>query len=194
MTTQRLYWNNLDTAICSDIPSEAKLVPENWARWRIIPREMLLPVRPPAPPATPKPGLKWKYIEGDWTGVDDWFDKPHQAQGVAELPDLKGTFQRNHHFGVIYDGFIQIPRSGRWSFSGYVDDACRIWISGLPAVSETGAGSRFYQSPVMNLEAGSHPLRIAFVQRAGESKFHLEWSGPEQEKATVPAGAFQHQP
>jgi hypothetical protein len=29
-TIQRVYWNNLDTAIVSDIPSEARLQPGNW--------------------------------------------------------------------------------------------------------------------------------------------------------------------
>lgn len=33
MTTQRLYWSNLDTSICSDVPSEARLMPWNWGRW-----------------------------------------------------------------------------------------------------------------------------------------------------------------
>jgi hypothetical protein len=34
-TLQRLYWNNLNTAIVSDIPSEARLQPVNWGLWRI---------------------------------------------------------------------------------------------------------------------------------------------------------------
>lgn len=34
-TTQRVYWNNLDTAIVSDIPSEARLQPSQWGAWRI---------------------------------------------------------------------------------------------------------------------------------------------------------------
>lgn len=38
MTMQRLYWNNLDTGIASDIPSEARLVPANWGRW-VLDRE-----------------------------------------------------------------------------------------------------------------------------------------------------------
>jgi hypothetical protein len=34
-TMQRAYWNNRDTAIVSDIPSEARLRPENWGLWKI---------------------------------------------------------------------------------------------------------------------------------------------------------------
>ena len=35
-TIQRLYWNNLNTAIVSDIPSEARLQPRNWGLWKIV--------------------------------------------------------------------------------------------------------------------------------------------------------------
>ena len=34
-TTQRLYWNNQNTQIVSDVPSEARLAPGNWGLWRI---------------------------------------------------------------------------------------------------------------------------------------------------------------
>jgi hypothetical protein len=34
-TIQRLYWNNTDTLIVSDVPSEAKLMPTNWGIWKI---------------------------------------------------------------------------------------------------------------------------------------------------------------
>lgn len=35
-TIQRLYWNNLNTAIVSDIPAEARLQPINWGIWKIV--------------------------------------------------------------------------------------------------------------------------------------------------------------
>lgn len=34
-TVQRLYWSNTDTAIVSDVPSEAKLQPGNWGIFKI---------------------------------------------------------------------------------------------------------------------------------------------------------------
>lgn len=34
-TLQRVYWSNRNTAIVSDIPSEARLQPENWGVWQV---------------------------------------------------------------------------------------------------------------------------------------------------------------
>jgi hypothetical protein len=50
MTTQRLYWNNLDTSIRSDVPSGARLQPANRGTWLIGPGE---PARVEAEPKTP---------------------------------------------------------------------------------------------------------------------------------------------
>jgi hypothetical protein len=36
-TTQRVYWNNQDTTLVSDIPSEARLRPRNWCIWELRP-------------------------------------------------------------------------------------------------------------------------------------------------------------
>ena len=36
-TTQRVYWNNRDTGLVSDIPSEARLRPGNWGVWEVHP-------------------------------------------------------------------------------------------------------------------------------------------------------------
>ena len=35
-TLSRVYWNNKGTAIVSDVPSEAELVPGLWGRFRFI--------------------------------------------------------------------------------------------------------------------------------------------------------------
>lgn len=35
-TIQRLYWNNQDTGLVSDVPGEARLRPGNWGYWKIV--------------------------------------------------------------------------------------------------------------------------------------------------------------
>jgi hypothetical protein len=35
-TIQRLYWNNQDTGLVSDVPGEARLQPGNWGVWKVV--------------------------------------------------------------------------------------------------------------------------------------------------------------
>jgi hypothetical protein len=35
-TVQRAYWSNKATAIVSDVPSEAELMPRLWGRWEFV--------------------------------------------------------------------------------------------------------------------------------------------------------------
>jgi hypothetical protein len=39
-TTQRVYWNNRDTGLVSDVPSEARLRPGNWGVWKLSDRSL----------------------------------------------------------------------------------------------------------------------------------------------------------
>ncbi len=197
MTSQRLYWNNLDTAICSDIPSEARLMPANWGTWRLIPQAMLGRIEATASPKDLVPGLAWRYVEGNWNAATDLSKQPVISSGNAPLPDLKGFKARPENFGVIYEGFIDVPRAGVWTISGMVNDSCRVWVSGLPFVDDTGAagnGGHDYEGSAMRLSAGLHPLRIEYIQKGGGSGFRLDWTGPEQPKKQIPAAAFKSKP
>ena len=36
-TSRRMYWNNQDTGMVSDVPTEARLQPGNWGVWELRP-------------------------------------------------------------------------------------------------------------------------------------------------------------
>jgi hypothetical protein len=36
-TSRRIYWNNQDTSMVSDVPTEARLQPANWGIWELSP-------------------------------------------------------------------------------------------------------------------------------------------------------------
>lgn len=46
-TVQRSYWNNLDSAMVSDIPTEVRLSPSGWGELKIVqPSSAAAPVAP----------------------------------------------------------------------------------------------------------------------------------------------------
>ena len=63
-TAQRVYWNNLNTAIVSDVPSEARLQPNYWGRLFFVPSNAVdaPPLEAETPTAT-QPGLSYSYYE-----------------------------------------------------------------------------------------------------------------------------------
>ena len=58
-TIQRLYWNNLNTSIVSDIPSEARLQPANWGLWTFRAYDSKLREPDPAAVKATLPGLRY---------------------------------------------------------------------------------------------------------------------------------------
>ena len=86
--TQRLLWHNTDTLLVSDIPSEARLVPANWGRFRFVPdvgvedgSVLLAPEKARRVGA----GLQLKNLPrgehavGFWSNADDYLEWPDVA-------------------------------------------------------------------------------------------------------------------
>ena len=194
MTTQRLYWNNLNTAINSDVPSEARLQPGNWGTWRLVPERMLLPIKAVAPPAALVPGLAWSYIETKAATAGDIADATVTATGHAVALDIKGIAKRPGDYVIVFDGFVEVPTAGEWSFSAKVNDRCRVLISDLPIMNNIDASLAQLSSIPVQLEKGLHPIRVEFVQWGGGASLELSWTGPGQPKQPVPANAYRRKP
>ncbi len=62
-TIQRLYWNNLNTSIVSDIPSEARLQPANWGLWTFRAYDSKLREPDPAAVKATIPGLLYDLFQ-----------------------------------------------------------------------------------------------------------------------------------
>jgi hypothetical protein len=194
MTTQRLYWNNLNTAINSDIPSEARLQPGNWGTWRLVPQRLLQPIEAVSPPAGLVPGLAWSYLEVKANTAGDIGKASKTATGHAPGLELKGIAKRSDDYVVVYEGYLDVPAAGEWTFSTKVDDACRVLISDLPIINSLGEVMRESESVPVQLKKGLHPIRVELVQWGGDASIELSWTGPGQSKKSIPASAYQRKP
>ena len=194
MTTQRLYWNNLNTAINSDIPSEARLQPGNWGTWRLVPERMLQTIEAVTPPSAVVPGLSWSYLETRANTAADITNASSAATGHGEGLDLKGIAKRSDDYVIVFEGYVEIPADGGWSFSSKVDDGCRVLVSGLPIINSIGESMRDSESVPIQLTKGLHPIRVEFVQWGGDASLELSWTGPGQQRQPIPATAYRRKP
>ena len=95
---------------------------------------------------------------------------------------------------IVFEGYVEIPADGGWSFSSKVDDGCRVLVSGLPIINSIGESMRDSESVPIQLSKGLHPIRLEFVQWGGDASLELSWTGPGQERQPIPATAYRRKP
>ncbi len=109
-----------------------------------------------------------------------------------------GTFLR---YATAWDGFINIPADGGYTFHLIDRDGARVMIDGME-VAKTGppfglvcgsAGNALrYDRGSLGLRAGLHAIRIEALNTASEGAPRLLWEGPGLLLADLPATAFSH--
>ena len=188
------------------------------ARYR---REALQPANPLRSPQGTEPGLNWELVDGaSHFSLLSHLHLPEVLPAAAsgttrQLLDVSMR-RGDGPFGVRYEGFLDIPSDGVWTFHAppeYVGAECepgydlRLWIDG----QEWDLGQRFHGRGLWSvaLEQGLHEFRLTYadvrhrdrtVPRSGLWRGYptpwvlwqgespvIEISGPKFEKRPIPA-------
>ena len=146
------------------------------------------------------PGLDYSIFPGTW---------PELPAFAGQTPALKGVAANlanvNTHgftrFAVAYDGLLQVPSEGGYSFQLLARDGARLTIDGQ-IVAQTGPPfSEVCGSPVnavrfargaIGLRAGKHILRIEALESISPGSPRLLWEGPGISLAEIPVSALSH--
>jgi hypothetical protein len=153
------------------------------------------------------PGLSWKIYSGTWTELPDFSALQPALTGqapnlTAEAPEtgtqgagVQGLMQR----ATVWDGWINIPADGGYTFHLIDRDGARLVIDGME-VAKTGtpfglvcgaAGNALrYDRGSIGLRAGLHAIHVEALNTATEGAPRVMWEGPGTALADVPAGAF----
>ncbi len=103
--TQRLLWHNTDTALVSDIPSEARLAPANWGRFNLIADPS---VADKAVRLTPEKArrvgdaLKLKPLPGGEQAIGFWSNPAHYIEW-ADVPIEPGKYDVELTYSCSHD-------------------------------------------------------------------------------------------
>jgi hypothetical protein len=111
----------------------------------------------------------------------------------------------NTQFGFLFQGFINIPTTGTYTFQLISDDGSMMWLGPLngttspyafgtkPTINDDGLhGNTSVNSSAMTLTAGIYPIAIAYFQEGGGFALQLNWKTPGSNSfVTVPASGFQ---
>jgi hypothetical protein len=125
-------------------------------------------------PAKLAPGLRWELVEGNWFALFSHLQLPAvmPAKASGETRQLIDVSMRQSDgpFGVRYDGFLNVPAAGVWTFHAppeYVGASCepgydlRVWLDG----EEWDPGQRHHGRGLWSvpLAQGLHRLQVTFA-------------------------------
>lgn len=145
------------------------------------------------------PGLSWKIYPGLWIDLPDL--KKESAAFSGNAAHLQADPQGFTRYATAWDGFIDIPADGGYTFYLIARDGARLVIDGMeiaktgpPFAQVCGAPGnalRFDRS-ALGLRAGMHTLHVEALHSASEGWPRLLWEGPSLPLTDVPSAAFSH--
>ena len=135
-------------------------------------------------------GLKFKYIEQQVFNPPDRIDSTPNKSGVVPTINLN-VRDRNQLYMIEYDGYVKVPRSGRYRLTLSTTKAKLFLDENLVIACRSLAAQETARD--LCLEKGYHPIRIVtdmFLQPS--HVLELFWEGPGIERQVIPAQAFYH--
>jgi len=156
------------------------------AQFKVIDR-----LRPSRKARAPRRGLRFRYFERQNFQLPDRIEGTPKKSGLVPSIDL-GIRDRSEIYMIEYDGYIKVPKSGRYrltlrstSAKFFLDQDLVIACDGL-APQETARD--------LCLESGYHPLRmITDCLLEPSHVLELFWEGPGIGRQIIPAQAFYHE-
>lgn len=123
-------------------------------------------------------GLSYSYYEGNFDSIPDFKKlKPLKNGSVIELdPDKIG--QRLDHYAIQYKGFIEVPRTGVYTFYLTSDDGSKLFLNDELLIDNDGSHDQTLKKGMKALKKGMHPVRINYFEDFLGEKLELDYSGP----------------
>lgn len=140
--------------------------------------------------ATDLDELTYTLYRGEFDRLPD-FEKltPEATDHVPSgAIDISVTKWRNK-FALVFDGQLNVPKSGDYKFTMSSDDGSRLEIDGQVVIDHDGIHGGTAKKGKATLTEGSHPIRVSYFERSGEESLYLGWTGPGFKEVALSVGA-----
>ncbi len=124
-------------------------------------------------------GLEYKYVESNegWTSLKDIdFTKPLRS-GVSRGFDTALRGNREGKFAFTYEGFLNVPESGAYTFVLKSCDGSRLELDGQNIIDNDGIHSASEQRSSVFLHKGLVPIKLSYFKKDGDHEFTVAWLG-----------------
>jgi len=137
------------------------------------------------------PGLTYKYTHGIYRMVNDFLDVPPLKTGVISEFNIEPR-EKEQFFSFEYEGYINIPIEGEYTFYLATNDGGRLYIDGYLVINNDGLHPIVEVNKTIKLKAGLHPISVKYFQEGGRNGLIVSWQGPGIEKQEIPASVLFH--
>ena len=134
--------------------------------------------RPDALPSTIQ-DLTFKSYQGSWSRLPDWSKLTPEKQGqIADgLVDHRRA-GRDEHYGIVFDGQLNIGQNASYEFQMASDDGARLLIDGKTIIEHDGLHGASLRQGATELSKGKHSIRIEYFAFGKPNSLRASWSGP----------------
>jgi hypothetical protein len=144
-------------------------------------------------------GLTWQIYPGAWTELPNL--SAEQSVFNGETPNLHADSKGFTRYAAAWDGFLDIPADGGYTFHLMARDGARLVIDGME-VAKTGppfaqvcdspGNAMRYDRGSLGLRAGKHIFHLEGLHSASQGSLRLLWEGPALPLKDVPPAAYSH--
>lgn len=157
---------------------KARAFKEGYLPSRIFSIEATKAVLKPAVARTvSENGTAYTYFEGYYQSVNDLMKNKPVSKGTMKEPSIKEAPQADH-FGYIFEGLINVPEDGVYTFATKSDDGSVLYIGDTKVVDNDGSHAAISASGKIALKKGLHPYRLLYFEDYEGEDLNWEWMIP----------------
>lgn len=137
----------------------------------------------------PKPGLICHFFDKGFKDTKEMAgETPHETFFVSNIQVLK----ESKAFGLIFDGYIDVPETGIYSFFFTCDDGGVLYIDNELVIDNDGRHSAVLKSGQSAMKKGLHPFKLDFIEGGGGYTLRLQYSFNGSAPKDIPDSWFKH--
>ncbi len=148
-------------------------------------------VHPAASPKDTKGGLAYERFTGSFTSLTSFSGLIPDATGTQTALSTE-SLDPGKPFAVRWQGFVRVPRTGRYTFTVGSNDGSVLWLYDTAVASNDGSHSYVEVSGSAFLTSGVHPIRIRHLNSSGDKPLKVWIEGPGLPRQELADGLLVH--
>jgi hexosaminidase len=145
----------------------------------------------PAIGAPRRPGLEYSLVDGNLTSARGVGPGIPALRGVTDSLDLQ-QFKRSSHYGISFDGFLNVPADGYYRFAVESDDGSVLEIDDEVVVDNDGIHASRIVTGHTPLRRGLHRFKLGYFQAEGGATLRVGWAASEGELQLLTGASLFH--